>query len=117
MQTYVVVMIVLVVAGTLFDVWHKGSATYFFAAWRKSRDKGARQVGGGTMTGIAIQTALSEGLTSAEFGPGRRRIAHLLTMYGFLAYVVHHRHHGVLVPDAGHGHARHPAARCGPSGP
>ncbi len=88
MQTYVIVMMVLVVGGTLFDIWHKGSATYFFASWRKSRDGGARRVGGGTMAGIAVQTALSEGLTSAEFGPGRRRIAHLLTMYGFLAYVV-----------------------------
>ena len=88
MQTYVVVMIVFVVGGTLFDIWHKGSATYFFAAWRKSRNQGARQVGGGQIAGIAIQTALSEGLTSAEFGPGRRRVAHLLTMYGFLAYVI-----------------------------
>ena len=88
MQTYVAVMIVLVVAGTLFDIWHKGSATYFFASWRNSRDKGARQVGGGQIAGIAIQTALSEGLTSAEFGSGRRRVAHLLTMYGFLAYAI-----------------------------
>ena len=88
MQTYVVVMIVLVVGGTLFDIWHKKSAVYFFDAWRKSRNKGARQVGGGKMAGLAIQTALSEGLTSAEFGPGRRRVAHLLTMYGFLAYVI-----------------------------
>ena len=88
MQAYVVVMIVFVVGGTLFDIWHKGSATYFFAAWRKSRNQGARQVGGGQIAGIAIQTALSEGLTSAEFGPGRRRVAHLLTMYGFLAYVI-----------------------------
>ena len=30
MQTYVVIMIVLVAAGTLFDVIHKGSAKYFF---------------------------------------------------------------------------------------
>ena len=30
MQAYVVVMIVLVAAGTLFDVVHKGSARYFF---------------------------------------------------------------------------------------
>ena len=29
-QAYVVVMILLVAAGTLFDVIHKGSARYFF---------------------------------------------------------------------------------------
>lgn len=88
MQTYVVIMILLVVGGTLFDIWHKGSAAYFFQSWRKSRDRGTRRVGGGEMSALAVRTALSEGLTSAEFGPGRRRVAHLLTMYGFLAYVI-----------------------------
>ena len=87
-QTYVIVMIALVVGGTLFDVWHKGSAAYFFASWRNSRGKGTSQVGGGRVAGLAIQTALSEVATSAEFGNGRRRVAHLLTMYGFLLYVV-----------------------------
>ena len=29
MQSYVVLMIILVVAGTLFDIVHKGSARYF----------------------------------------------------------------------------------------
>ena len=87
-QTYVIVMIVLVVGGTLFDVWHKKSAAYFFDNWRNARDKGTRRVGGGKMASLAIRTALAEGLTSAEFGNGRRRVAHLLTMYGFLLYVV-----------------------------
>jgi len=39
MQAYVVIMIVLVAAGTLFDVVHKGSAKYFFDNWRKSKRK------------------------------------------------------------------------------
>ena len=55
MQTYVVVMIVLVLAGTLFDVVHKGSATYFFQNWRKSKGKVPRQLGGGELMSIAIQ--------------------------------------------------------------
>ena len=88
MQTYVVVMIVLVVGGTLFDIWHKKSAAYFFANWRNTRNKGTRHVGGGEMSALAVRTVLAEGLTSAEFGPGRRRVVHLLTMYGFLAYVI-----------------------------
>ena len=87
MQAYVVVMILLVVGGTLFDIWHKGSAAYFFRSWRNTRDKGARRVGGGELSALAVRTALAEGLTSAEFGPGRRRVVHLLTMYGFLAYI------------------------------
>ncbi|MBE0547131.1 MAG: adenylyl-sulfate reductase, partial [Rubrivivax sp.] len=37
MQTYILVMIVLVAAGTLFDVVHKGSAKYFFQNMRKAK--------------------------------------------------------------------------------
>ena len=88
MQTYVVVMIVLVVGGTLFDIMHKRSARYFFDNWRKSKNKGKQQVGGGEMVSIAIQTAVVDVLTSGEFCNARRRIAHLLTMYGFVIYVV-----------------------------
>ncbi len=88
MQTYVVLMIVLVVAGTLFDVIHKGSARYFFENWRKSKSKGTKPVDGGAMVSIAIKTGVVDVLTSGEFCNMRRRIAHLLTMYGFVMYVV-----------------------------
>jgi len=85
MQTYVVLMIVLVAAGTLFDIVHKGSAKYFFANWRKSRSKGTPQV---ELASIALQTAVVDVLASGEFCNARRRVAHLLTMYGFVLYVV-----------------------------
>src|SRR3990172_5234773 len=88
MQTFVVIMIILVAVGTLYDIAHKGSAKYFFDNWRKSKNKGSQQVGGGELVSLAIQTGLVEVLTSAEFCNARRRIAHLLTMYGFLAHVI-----------------------------
>ncbi|MBX3651372.1 MAG: hypothetical protein KF771_08350 [Burkholderiales bacterium] len=87
MQTYVVIMVILVAAGTLFDVLHKGSARYFFENFRKSKAKAKKQVGGGELVSIAVQTAVVDVLTSGEFCNVRRRIAHLLTMYGFLFYV------------------------------
>jgi len=88
MQTYVLVMILLVAGGTLFDVVHKKSARYFFNNWRNVKSKGARRVESGEMMSLAIRTALIEVLASGEFCNTRRRIAHLLTMYGFVAYVV-----------------------------
>ena len=88
MQTYVVIMVILVAGGTLYDILHKGSAKYFFGNWRKTQSKGAQPVGGGGIVALAIQTAAVEVATSAEFCNARRRVAHLLTMYGFLAYVV-----------------------------
>src|SRR5262245_50893444 len=87
MQAYVVLMIILVAAGTLFDIVHKGSAKYFFDNWRKSKSKGSHRIGSGELVSLAIQTGLVEVLTSSEFCNARRRVAHLLTMYGFLAYV------------------------------
>jgi hypothetical protein len=83
MQGYIVLMIVLVAAGTLFDILHKGSARYFFESWRKS--KGSREV---ALLPIAIQTVAVDVLASGEFCNANRRVAHLLTMYGFVFYVV-----------------------------
>src|SRR5512134_2950908 len=88
MQAYVVVMFVLVIAGTLFEVVHKGSARYFFQNMRNSKAKGARALGGGELVSIAVQTAVVDVLASGEFCSVRRRIAHLLGMYGFVLYVL-----------------------------
>jgi len=88
MQAYVVVMIALVAAGTLFDVVHKGSAKYFFQNWRKSKAKGVKRVGGGELVQIAVQTAVVDVLASGEFCNPHRRIAHLIGMYGFVLYVI-----------------------------
>lgn len=88
MQTYVVIMIILVAGGTVLDMIHKKSARYFFANWRNARTKAKRQVGGGEMVSLAVQTVAIDVLTSGEFCNARRRIAHLLTMYGFIAYLI-----------------------------
>lgn len=88
MQTYVIIMALLVVVGTLFDVIHKRSAVYFFDNWRDSKDRARRQVGGGEMASLAVQSAVVDVLASGEFCNVKRRLAHLLGMYGFVFYVV-----------------------------
>jgi hypothetical protein len=87
LQAFLVVMVLAVVAGTLFDVVHKGSARYFFAGMRRSKDKG-RKIEGGKLVSIAVQTAVVDVLASGEFCNQTRRVAHLLGMYGFVLYVV-----------------------------
>jgi hypothetical protein len=87
LKGFLILMVLAVVVGTLFDVVHKGSARYFFDNLRRSRGKG-RAVGGGELVSIAAQTALVDVMASGEFCNPRRRIAHLLTMYGFITYVV-----------------------------
>lgn len=84
MQIYVVLMVLAVIVGTLLDMSHKGSAKYFFAKSRKSRDQGKPV----DAASIAIKTAMVDVLASGEFCNPRRRVAHLLTMYGFILYIV-----------------------------
>jgi len=88
MQAYVVVMALLVAGGTLADITHKRSARYFFDNWRNSKSRAKQAVGGGKMVAIAVQTAVVDVMASAEFCTARRRLAHLLTMYGFVIYLV-----------------------------
>ena len=88
LQIYLVLMVLAVFAGTLFDIIHKGSAKYFFENWRRSNNKGSQRVGGGEMVLLAIKTGVVDVLTSGEFCNARRRVAHLLTMYGFVIYIV-----------------------------
>jgi len=88
MQIYVVVMALLVVGGTLFDIIHRKSATYFFNNWRSFKNQAKRQIGAGQMVSLAVQTAVIDVMASGEFCNMRRRVAHLLTMYGFVIYLV-----------------------------
>ena len=88
MQTYVIAMFVLVIGATLFDVVHKKSAKYFFNNSVKAKKSATRNVGSGEKASIAFKTATNEFLTSSEFCSTKRRLAHLLTMYGFIIFVV-----------------------------
>jgi hypothetical protein len=87
LQTFLVVMVLAVVIGTLFDIVHKGSARYFFANMREAKGRG-RKLDGGTLASIAAKTAVVDVLASGEFCNPRRRIAHLLGMYGFILYLL-----------------------------
>ena len=88
MQIYVIAMVVLVVAGTILDVVHKKSAKFFFENAEKARAKAKRRIDGGERVAIFLKTALVDVLASGEFCNQRRRVAHLLTMYGFLLFVI-----------------------------
>jgi len=84
MQWYVGLMIVAVIVGTVADMIHKGSAKYFFANARKTRAQGKPV----NKASIAVKTLAVDVLASGEFCNPRRRVAHLLTMYGFILYIV-----------------------------
>ena len=88
MQAYVVLMFILVVVGTILDMLHKRSAQYFFENARKARKNATRTLGTGEKSALAMKTVAREVLTSGEFANPKRRMSHLLTMYGFIIFVV-----------------------------
>jgi hypothetical protein len=87
MQGYVILMFVFVVVGTILDMMHKKSAQYFFENAEKAKKNAKRTVSGGEKVSMAVATVANEVLTSGEFKSTRRRLSHLLTMYGFIIFV------------------------------
>jgi len=87
MQTYIVLMILLVIGGTIFDVMHKKSAKYFFENTEKGKKNAKREVTSAEKKSLLVKTITSEVLTSSEFSNQKRRLSHLLTMYGFILFV------------------------------
>jgi len=86
-QVYIVLMTLAVIVGTLLDVHHKGSGTFFAGRKAKSNAAATRQVSGGESASLAMQT-IAEAAVSGEFCKWPRRLSHLLMMYGFLIYIV-----------------------------
>jgi hypothetical protein len=88
MKAYVGLMFLLVVFGTLIDLAHKGSAKYFFKHRQAASSGATRAVGAGEAAALAAQTIVVSVLAAGEFCGVWRRLTHLLTMYGFVLYVV-----------------------------
>ena len=86
MQGFVSVMIALVAGGTLFDIIHKGSAKYFFQRWGKEKGLKQRDPAFGETVAVIAKTTAHDVLTQGEFCSFKRRLAHLLSMWGFVAY-------------------------------
>ncbi len=87
-QGYIVLMFIMVVGGTILDMLHKKSAKYFFENAEKAKKNAKRTLGGGEKVSMAVATVGSEVLTSSEFASIRRRLSHLLTMYGFMSFII-----------------------------
>ena len=85
-QLFVIAMILLVIIGTFMDILHKKNAKYFFQYARKAKKQAKRILASGEKTSIVFKTIGSDILTTAELGVGKRRIAHLLGMYGTIIF-------------------------------
>ncbi len=86
MQGYIVLMVLLVIGGTILDMLHKKNAQYFFENAKKAKKNAKRSVSGGEKLSIAASVLANEVLTAGEFSNPRRRLSHLLMMYGFITF-------------------------------
>ena len=87
MQLFVVAMIILVILGTLFDMIHKKNVKYFFENAKKAKKSATRSVNTAEKTSILFKAVASDVLTTSELD-GKRRLAHLLGMYGTIIFWV-----------------------------
>jgi len=88
MQGYIILMVLLVMGGTILDMLHKKSAKYFFENAKKAQKSAKREVSGGEKVGMAVSVLVKEVLTSGEFDNPRRRLSHLMTMWGTILFIV-----------------------------
>ncbi|SVC05848.1 uncharacterized protein METZ01_LOCUS258702, partial [marine metagenome] len=68
------------------DILHKKNVKYFFQNVQKAKKQAKRNLEPGEKTTIIFKTIGSDILTTAELGVGKRRVAHLLGMYGAILF-------------------------------
>ena len=85
-QLFVIVMAILVTIGTLLDIIHKKNIKYFFENAKKAKKSAKKTLTTGEKTSVIIKTVGSDILTTSELGAGKRRVAHLLGMYGTILF-------------------------------
>jgi len=88
MQSFVIVMTILVVAGTILDIVHKKNVKYFFNNAKKAKLSATKTLSTGEKISVISKTIVSDIATTSELGAGKRRAAHLLGMYGTILFWV-----------------------------
>ena len=89
MQAFVIIMAILVVtAGTLLDIIHKKNVKYFFNNAKKAKLSATKTLSTGEKISVISKTIVSDIATTSELGAGKRRVAHLLGMYGTILFWV-----------------------------
>jgi len=86
MQTFVIVMGLLVFLGTLLDIIHKKNVKYFFENAKKAKKSSKKTLTTTEKTAVVFKTIVSDIATTSELGAGKRRAAHLLGMYGAILF-------------------------------
>ena len=85
-QSFVLLMLALIFFGTVIQMIHHKNITYFFNNAKKAKLSAERELGAGEKTVIIAKTVVHDIATTAELGRGKRRVAHVLGMYGTIIF-------------------------------
>ena len=88
MQGFIVAMIILIAAGTIIQMISHKNLTYFFNNAKKAKLNAKKELGVGEKVSIVAKTTVYDIGTTSELGFGKRRLAHVLGMYGTILFWV-----------------------------
>ena len=86
MQYFVIAMVLLIVIGTGLDMLHKKNVVYFFRNAQKAKKSAKNELTAGKKTAVILKTVAHDIATTSELGWGKRRLAHVLGMYGTIIF-------------------------------
>ena len=81
-------MLALIFFGTVIQMIHHKNITYFFNNAKKAKLSAERELGTGHKAAIIAKTVVHDIATTAELGIGKRRVAHVLGMWGTIMFWV-----------------------------
>ena len=79
-------MILLVIISTALDMLHKKNVVYFFRNAKKAKKSAKTELSAGKKTAVILKTVAHDIATTSELGMGKRRLAHVLGMYGTILF-------------------------------
>ena len=86
LQFFVIAMVLLIIIGTGLDMLHKKNVVYFFRNAQKAKKSAKTELSAGKKTAVILKTVASDIATTSELGFGKRRLAHVLGMYGTILF-------------------------------
>ena len=86
MQGFIIAMVLLIAFGTIIQMIHHKNLTYFFNNAKKAKLQATREVGAAEKAKIIAKTTVYDIGTTSELGFGKRRLAHVLGMYGTIIF-------------------------------
>ena len=86
MQGFLIMMIAFAAIGTFVDIIHKKNVKYFFENAKKAKKSATKKLRTSEKVSIIAKTVVYDIGTTSELGAGKRRVAHLLGMYGTILF-------------------------------